>query len=274
MQHRSRAMLIRAILCALPFLPLFAGCQEDVTYYREVKRIHEKVSESEMQRFVRIVEKLPEKKLPELSVYRPLPDWIPQRTLPVDELVKEEQKLLERGWDVEWQTEQLKRNRHLVEALRRENTTIEQFAGLTLAIGAALSRSQLREEQDLETILNRGRVVAARLLHDQRTFAKLTRDERYTVLRKAAWLTRLDRASRLADVPPENLALIEKHQKELAAIFPKEFLKNPLDDIADLLEEKGMPFEQLDSSGRDEDLTWDRANAVIGYDKPDAVQRP
>lgn len=248
-----------------------AGCKKEETHFREVKRPHEKITDAELERFFSIVEQLPDEKVPALKVYRPLPRWNPRRTMPVDELLKEEQKMLERGWDVEWHAERLSRDRQLQRVLQRKRMTLQQFVGLTLAIGAAISRSRLRDEQNLNAHVSRGRKITARLLKDERTFARLSREERFTVHRNAGWLTRLDRASRLLEIPPENLVLVQKHDKRLKAIFPKEFLDNPLDGIADLLEEKGMPFEELEASGRDANLTWDptRPDARIGIADPD-----
>lgn len=245
------------------------GCQPDAVHYREVKRVHEKVTEAEWQRYLRVVRHLPDKRVPALPVFRPLPNWNPGRTLPVRELAKEERKLLERGWDVRWLADQLKRNRAVQRAVRREGLTVEQFVGLTLALGAALSRAQLRDNQNLEAVSTRGAAVIRELMQDERTFAQLSREERFSVLRKAGWLTRADRAERLLSVPPENLALVHAHAKQLAQIFPRAFLKNPLDDIADLLEERGMPFEELSPGESDETLSWNPDEAVIGHDRPD-----
>ena len=267
-------MTARSLTIATGVLLLISGCREDVTHYREVKRIHEKVTEKEMQQFLAVVGELPDGKLPELAVYRPLPNWNPRRTLPVGELVKEEQKLLERGWDVEWHEGQLKRNRHLVRALSKHKLTLQQFIGLTLAIGAAVSRSALRDDQEPEQYVSKGKQNISDLMKDERTFAKLSREDRFNVHRKAGWLTRSDRATRLLDVPPENIILVRKHSEKLAEIFPQEFRINPLDGIADLLAERGMPFEELDSSGRDADLTWDRSKAKIKHDDPDPVVQP
>jgi len=249
-----------------------SGCQRSPVQFREVKRIHEKVTEAEMQQFLRIVDSLPGKELPELPpVYRPLPNWRSERTLPVNELVNEEKKLLDEAWDVETLTRKLKRNRPLRRVLRREQLTLKQFAGLFLTIAAARSRSQLRDDQDLDQILSRGRSEIAELQKDDRPFSQLSREARFAVLRRAGWLTRVDRANRLKDVPPENVALVKKHAEQLDEILPAQFLENPLDSIADLLEERGMPFEELESSGRDDRITWGpEDDPLIGNDPPDA----
>lgn len=269
----GRCSGLTVILAGSALAALFAGCRPDALQYREFKRVHEKVTQAELEQYLRVVKSLPGGKVPELPIYRPLPDWDPERTLPVNELLNEERKLLDRGWNVEWLSRELKGNRLLQRALRRENLTTEQFVGLTLAVGAALSRSRLNDDRRLDAVIKRAKETIRELERDDRTFAKLSREARYSVLRKAAWLTRMDRASRLKDVPPENLALVAAHEQELKAVFGPEFQIDPLESIADLLEERGMPFEELEASGRDEEITWSRDNADVGTDKPDAPAR-
>lgn len=244
-------------LFAPTLLTALAGCQNAQIEYREVKRPHEKVTEAELKQFLQIVDELPDKQLPPLPpVMRPLPNWSADRTLPVKELVNEERKLLDEGWDVNAITARWKRHAGLQRLVEREGITLEQFVGLTLAIGAAVSRTRLRSDQDLAGLLDRGKSVVARLRQDDRPFAKLSREVRHAVLRNAGWITRMDRAERLKDVPPENVALVQKHAEKLAAILPAYFVENPLDAVADRLEERGMPFEELRATGRDDEITW------------------
>lgn len=262
------------LVSLLSILLCLTSCQRATIEYREVKGIHEKVTESELKQFLRIVDSLPDKKLPVLpAVLRPLPSWSSERTLPVNELVNEEKKLLDQSWDVEYLAGQLKRNRALERALNREGMTTEQFVGLTLALGSAVSRSKIREDQDLDDIVKKGRQIVTQLGKDDRTFAKLSRDASYTALRRAGWLTRMDRAKRLQEVPPENIALVKNHADALAKVLPPYFLENPLDAVTDLLEERGMPFEELPGSGVDSEITWSRDDAEIGFDEPEKVKK-
>ncbi|MFQ5734478.1 MAG: hypothetical protein ACE5KM_21295 [Planctomycetaceae bacterium] len=246
----SRVVVVTLLMSA-------SGCGEATIEFREVKRPHEKVTETELKQFLRIVNALPDKQLPPLPpVMRPLPNWNSDRTLPVRELVNEEQKLLDEGWDVDAIATRWKRNGGLQRLVEREGITLEQFVGLTLAIGAAVSRNTLRREQDLQDILNRGRSVVAQLQSDERTFARLSREAKYAVLRRAGWITRIDRAERLKDVPPENIALVGSHADRLKAVLPGYFLEDPFEAVADRLEESGMPFQELPETGRDEEITW------------------
>lgn len=267
---RSPAVAVSALsLCAaLPFL--LTGCGADRLEYTEVKRISEKVTETELQQFLRIIDSLPEKKLPQIpQVLAPLPSWNPSRTLPVKELVKEEQELLNQRWSVDAIAEHLKKNRTLQRAVRREKLTLKQFLGIALTLGIALSRNTLRENQNLEKIIARGDRDVRQLQQDDRSFFKLRRAGKFSILRRAGWITRMDRVRRLREVPPENLALVQRHLGKLKTVFPSYFLENPLDAVVDRLEKRGIPFEEQKSSGFDADITWDRDNAKIGTDQPD-----
>lgn len=251
------------------------GCEAESLDYTEVKRIDERITAHELTTLLRIAQALPDQKLPSLpAVFIPPPQWNEIRTLPVSELVAEEQRSLAERWSVPWIVRQLERNRPLHRVLQRERITPEQFAGLVLATGAALSRSALRENQDLEKIIARGEPTVERLRRETRSFASFSQEARHYVLQQAAWLTRVDRAQRLKQVPAENVALVNQHRTALEHVFAAEFLTNPLDSIADRLEEEGLPFEEQSDSGRDAEITWDPREAIIGMDHANATPPP
>jgi hypothetical protein len=261
-----RACGWRAALVAIAAL-LSAGCGSDQLDYIEVKDIDERLTEDELQTFLRITEAVPEGRLPPLPVvFAAPPEWPPSRTLPVNELLAEEQKAIDERWDVERLAERLGRHRRLARILKQERLTAEQFVGLSLAIGLALSRGTLRAEQDLEQIVERGRQAIERLNRNTRSFAAHSPEGRHYVLSQAAWLVRIDRAEHLQLVPAENVELVERHREALARVFPAEYAANPLDSLADPLEEWGTPFEELPASGRDDELSWDPAEAIISHD--------
>jgi hypothetical protein len=79
----------------------------------------------------------------------------------------------------------------------------------------------------------------------------------YEVRRRAVWITRLDRASRLSRVPPENVLLVESYREKLNSVLPAELLQNPFEPVADPFEEKGVPFEELPETGSDDRIVWD-----------------
>ena len=242
----------------------FCSCQKAQLEFREVKRLHEKVTETEMKQFLRIVEALPNKELPPLPpVLRPLPNWNSGRTLPVKELVNEERKLLAEGWDVNSIANRWKKYGSLQRAVEREELTLEQFIGLMLSIGAATSRSKVRPDQKLAEFARSGKSEVKSLQNDDRPFAKLSREVRYAVLQRSGGLTRIDRAERLKDVPPENIDLVTRYADKLEKVLPHYFLENPIDAVADRLAEQGMPFEELPSTGRDDEIIWSPEDSPI-----------
>ncbi len=261
-----RQIVLLAVLACLP------GCLDERLEFTEVKNIHEKVTESELQTFLSIVNSLPDKTLPDFPpVFAPPVNWSRSRTLQVSSLVTEEENRIEEHWTVESIARHLEKNRHLQRAVRRAKITSEQFVGLTLAIGVAVSRTTLREDQDLDALLIEGNPYLKQLSQDGRKFDDLSAEAAHNVLRDAVWITRRDRARALRLVPPENIALVHPHLSDLSLILPGYLTTNPLDAVADLLKERGMPFEELSEDEGDEALTWDPQdkNAKVGSDAPD-----
>jgi hypothetical protein len=153
--------------------------------------------------------------------------------------------------------------------LRHENMTREQFVGLTFAIAIAASRSQLRDTQNLDAIVAQGESVLSQLRRETRLFSSLTEERMYHILQQAIWISRIDRAKHLRMVPSGNVELVRKYQEELNSVLPEEFLVNPLDSVADQLEETGVPFAELDETGNDTEIQWSVDHAIVGKDEPD-----
>ncbi|VAX39112.1 hypothetical protein MNBD_PLANCTO02-1974 [hydrothermal vent metagenome] len=261
----SRFSILFSSIIALLFFS--SGCEKKTLVFTETKRIGEKVSEKELSTFLRVIKSLPGKKLPRYpSVYAPPPHWNFARTLPVGELMYEERNLIAQRWKTKWQADNLPQSRALKRALKRQKMSKEQFVSLATAIGMALSRNQIREKQDLDAIRRVGTVAIAKLNANEKPFSEHSLDQQYEVLNNAVWLIRIDRVNHLLLVPPENIALVQKHLKTLEKVFPKEYTANPLDGIADILHEQGLPFEENKQAGNDADIGWNRATAIIGHD--------
>jgi hypothetical protein len=222
---------------------------------------------------LQVVDELPEKKLPEMPVlFKSPPAWDEQRTLPVNELVREESDELEKLWNDEHLIRHLAKDRALLKALRQRMSPA-QFVGLVKTIGAALARNAVRPDQDLRLIVEQGKRRLGPLRAQTQRFNQLEPDERHVVLTTAVWITRIDRARRLMRVPPENLALVKSHYDRLKAIFPQEFWANPFDSIADQIEELGMSFSELRQTGLDAEIDWKESDALRGMDPPDPDPR-
>ncbi len=259
------------LLALLPTVGIVTGCAQNTPEFTERKRIDEELRRSEITRFLRVASDLPEEPLDVLdTAYGELPDWGRTRTLPVAELLRLERLDLDNAWDVERLARHHKPSRRLERALLREKLTYEQFVALALSIGGTLSRSELRPEQDLDAIRERGLAEAVLLERDQRPFASIPPETQYELLQRAAWLTRAHRAEKLANVPDENVELVAEFRDLLTPYFPEDLLANPFDAIVDPLDEYGIPFREPHVENADAELTWSPGEAVVGRDPLDA----
>ena len=73
----------------------------------------------------------------------------------------------------------------------------------------------------------------------------------------------------MIQVPPENINLVKNNWDQLKELLPPEFLKNPLDDLSDTLEERGIPFTIIEKKDSDDLMQWTSTDAIIGTDQPD-----
>ena len=65
------------------------------------------------------------------------------------------------------------------------------------------------------------------------------------------------------------LKIVKENREILEKIFPDQFINNPLDAVADLLDEKGMPFEEPPGGLKDAEIEWHADDAIVGKDAPD-----
>tara|TARA_R110002095_G_scaffold94422_3_gene82248 strand:+ start:21751 stop:22533 length:783 start_codon:yes stop_codon:yes gene_type:complete len=252
-------------------LLLPVGCSGNSLDYTEIKQINEKVTENELKKYLKVIKLLPKHKIPTFpSVYAPAPAWSHIRSLPIEDLVNSEQHNLSQLWDIQRISDHFGiRNRTLKKSLHRRDMSKDQFISFTLALGLAASRTQLRPDQNLEEIVQKGEKVIHQLQLDKRPFSSLSLEERHRTLHEAMWIARVNRVEQLIQVPPENINLVKSHWEELKEVLPPEFLKNPLSDLSDTLEERGIPFSVNEADDSDELLEWTSINAIIGTDEPD-----
>lgn len=254
--------MTRHRLCIAVCLAL-SGCEPESLGFTEIKRLHEVVSPGEWASFVRIVDRMPDRRVPAFpAVFPPPPHWDHRRSARICDLYAEELGNRDAGWNTGEIMQIFERHRLLVRELRKEKMTPEQFAGLVLTLGAATCRNEVPDGVDLAALSDRARPFLDSLAQDVSPFSSLNRESQHVVLQKAMWIARKVRADKLKQVPAENLALVEKHRDWLHQALPSEFLDNPPDEIRDLLEERGMPFEELPESGSDDDLHWQQAGVI------------
>jgi hypothetical protein len=260
-----RPIRIAAFALALTFV---GGCAEPEFVQPEPKRADDLLTRSEIESFLAIVDSLPDQKLPPVpTVILPAPQWSRNRTLPVNELVKEEEKMRTDRQSIDWFIAHLPaQSRFLKRALRRERMTIEQFVGLYLALGISLSRERLPPERDLEQILVRGKLAITELKKDQRPFSSLPEEQAYFLHEQSGWLAVVDRATRLKPVHPGNLLLVRQYGERLAAVMPAEFIRNPMLEFATILDDRGVPFQEPADQDTDDRIPWNREHALVGTD--------
>lgn len=251
------------------------GCWEKPLDYVEVRRIDEVITEEELDSFLEVLRLMPDGKLPKRDpIYRLPVRWDAGRTLPVSDLVNEELAQIERPWDTKYLADEVETNRRLQRAIRRVELTPEQFMGLLLTIGTAMNRSHLPDDFNFDALIHRGQKVIQQLKRNPTPFVDYSPDRQYSVTREAIWLYRVDRAKRLRDVPRENVELVRQHWDELSKALPPEFTIDPLNVIADQLEEQGIPFMESAETGHDANIQWNPEEALIGTDPPDPQLLP
>ncbi len=253
---------LAAIFCLAGVL---SGCSEPEVIEAEPKRADDAITTGELESFLAIVDSLAEHRLPSMpTVMLPAPQWSRNRSLPVIELVKEDEKgRIERS-SIDWLAAHCPQPRFLKRALRREKMTIEQFVGLYLALGISLSRDHVPADRDLEQILIRGKRAIAELKRDHQIFSSLAEDQAYFLQEESGWLAVVDRAARLKIVHPGNLALVRQHRERLAAVMPAEFMINPLQEFTTMLEDRGVPFQEPAGGESDDHIDWSRDQAIVG----------
>ncbi len=254
------------LLCAISV----CGCSEPEIVDYEPKRPDDRISEAELESFLSIIDSLPDQKLPSMpSVMLPAPQWNRNRSLPVNELVNEDEKARIEHGSIDWLAAHFTQSRFLKRGLRRERMTISQFIGLYLALGTSLCRDGVPPDRDLEQILIRGKRAIVELKKDHRAFSALPEDLAYLLQEQSGWLAVVDRAARLNSVHPDNRALVQKHHERLVAVIPAEFLRKPFLEFATLLDDRGIPFQEPFDHETDDHLEWSRDQALVGTDTPE-----
>lgn len=233
--------------------------------FTEVVRPDETLAERDLTLLLKVLGHLSPADRERLPVpFLPPPEWAADRTLPIRELVAEDEARLERVWDARDAADRLPAGPDWDALLRGIGMSRAQFCGVLMAFGTASARSRVDARLDLALLAARGRREVGPLRSDDRTFVTLPADEQYHVTRRAAWLTIADRAARLNAVPEANTRLTSRHTDRLSAVLPRVFLSDPLAGLYPRREEIGLPFEE--GSVSDRSLTWNPASAVIGTD--------
>ena len=254
---------VRLAACLL----LVAGCREPAIDFLEVQRVDEPLAISDLERLERIAAHQPGKRLPSLSPhFLPPPRWDAARPATIATLGREELERLRESTRLSTLTQSNGRNPRLRYALKEEGLTLEQYTSLLLAVGLAVQRGKVDPARDLARYVSDGQRELRRLAEREESFARLTDDQRIRAIDDATWITRVDRARRLQEVPAANVDLVTEHASRLAAILPAAFQNDPLAEVADPIRDYGVPFRERADSGFDSELTWTRNDegAIVG----------
>jgi len=244
-----------------------AGCAEEEFVPGEPKRIDDALTQADIDLFLTILNGLPDGKAPAFPVvYLPPPTWNSNRSLPVAELLLEAEKQFSERESLEWLASKCPQTKALKRGFRRHRLSNEEFAGLYLAIGVALSRDALSPGRDPEQLLQQGKKVLDELKKDNRVFSNLNDGPMFLVQEQAAWLAVTRRCSWLKRVPEGNLALVRENRDKLQSQFPDELLRNPLDEFSRIIDDQGVPFRESPGRDSDDHIHWHRDQALIGTD--------
>ncbi|MCA8987047.1 MAG: hypothetical protein KDA78_05370 [Planctomycetaceae bacterium] len=262
--------------CLMLVILTLMGCSGDERIFHEVKHPRELLTVNEVNQYLRIVNALPDHRLPPLpSLFSSVPEWDLDRELSISGLVKEEQKRTERQWLNDIVIAKLNNHRRLQHLLEKEQLSTAQFMGIAESICMAMARTNAPTVDELRDTIRRGQAQVSQLQKREEVFASLLPEHQFEVLREAAWITRVDRARDLLDVPDENRDFMLRHMDVISRFVPEDCLRDPLADIVDAIEEYGVPFEEMPTSGSDTDLVWslEDQSAIIGRSSKTQIQQ-
>lgn len=276
-----RLLLLRAISLRTVAVVLIAmgmvGCAEPKIEFREIHRVDEVFSKSDLERLYRIADFLNSKRLPALAPhFLAEPQWDADRPASIATLAGEEFARLEETIQLSVLIASLRKNPRLDYALKREKLTRAQYVGLVLAVGMAIHRSRLDAARDLDEYRKAGLIAIRQLKTRNESFATLPLDQRMKAVEQATWITRVDRAERMLEVPEENVELVEVEYETLKKIMPEQFLNDPLFGINDPLLDYGVPFREIGATGFDAEITWrvDDEQAIIDGRQRSSLMSP
>ena len=249
--------LLTLVGCVL----LTAGCYEPPIDFLEVRRVDEPITADDIELLARVAEQMEGGRLPPLSPhFLPRPRWDAKRPATVATLAREELERLRESTRLPVLSDSIGRRPRLRYALEQEKLTREQYTSLLLAVGLATQRAKVDPARDLDRYVEVGRRILKQLADRDVSFAALSPDEQIRAVDEATWITRVNRAERLLEVPVANAALADRSDERLRRILPVAFLSDPLAAVADPLRDYGVPFRERPDSGFDSELTWSRAD--------------
>lgn len=252
---------IAGLLC------LLSGCGQPQPINSKIINPDDQLTTGDVKLFLEIAEHLPDGALKDVPApYQPAPKWDSARTLPVNELARNELHQLNLRWKYDAFVKALPNNKEFARVLKHKHISRERFASLAFALAVAFSKSSMASDFNLDAHHKKSAVVLNDIKHDGRPFHTLSPDVAHEVQRKAAWITEYHRCERLAEIPQLNTKTIQGARKKLSELLHPSFSQSPFNTRLDRNLDVAMPFEDLPGNEKLELLEWSPANAIVGRD--------
>ncbi|MDB5388140.1 MAG: hypothetical protein JWM11_3786 [Planctomycetaceae bacterium] len=231
----QRVWMIHIYSCCL--VSLLTGCGSPSAVEKPAsvafKLPTDQFSEQELQKFLRLVSRLPDGKVPEFT-----PSTQPELdlNLPAKVLVSEFRTRFRFLCDPKRQGEVWSRNQELVKSARLEGWSTAQLAAFMRCLSCTVMKSKLSAKHDLAEIEARCRAEIVKLVAaieqvDERP--RSTMDEAFQKTRgqKVEHLGRmvalLEFTLQIKPVPKNNVTLVKQQESQIQGLLPKAALNDP-----------------------------------------------
>lgn len=216
------------------------GCQESSpppsTASASLKTTAEPLTDGELQRFLRLVERLPDGRVPEFTPTEqpPLDTLLPPKVL-----VSEFRSRYRQLSDPDRQGEVWDASLDLSKSAQQEGWTSAQLAAFIRCLSCAVMKSQLADKHDLKVIEQRCRREINRLVtvldqDDQVPRSQMNeafmqrRDQK--VQRLGRMVALLEFTLQLKPIPQSNLELVTKYASQIQPLLPEATSQDPFVD--------------------------------------------
>ncbi|MCA9095358.1 MAG: hypothetical protein KDA68_17885 [Planctomycetaceae bacterium] len=264
---------------------LLAGCAGQQEQQLHVKELTEAVTPDELDQLLKIIDRLPGKKLPAFdSPLAPPTRWALGQEKSIERIAAEKFDQLEQRWEPSSLVQYFNRNPRLRWALASAEMSPEVFSGLVMTVGVTLAKSSLPSDTEIEVILKRATEGAQVLHEDRRSLAVLPPDEQYQIAQQSLWIPLLDVMTHFPMVPEDSMQVVEQQRERLVKAFPPEFSENLLIHYDKILNSSGLPFEDLPETMITDVVTWNpdissktisgKSIEVEGHDTSDEAFTP
>jgi len=218
-------------------VPALAGCGStpvpEKAASTSFKNATDPLSEQELHKFLRLVSRLPDGKVPEFT-----PSTQPELDLqlPAKILVSEFRTRFRFLCDPRRQGEAWSKDRELVKSAQLEGWTTAQLAAFMRCLSCAVIKSKLATKHNLTEIETRCREEITRMVKildqdDERP--RSTMDDAFQnqrevkVQRLGRMVALLEFTLQIKPVPQANVALIQQHASDIQGLLPKAALQDP-----------------------------------------------